>query len=251
MDDIVRNLVPDTENLKKIGPIFDKETYLRSGLRAMHNLQRFGYLKSEDSVLDIGCGYGRVAIHLGNFLKAGGKYVGLDVVKEEIQWGKDRITPQFPHLEFHHLDVANQRYHPEGAGKAATVRLPVADASIDFTFLISVFTHMFPADVKNYLQEIERCLKPGGVLFASFFMINEEREAFITTPGNGFPFRRKDGYWAFAEVHEAAIAYTETDVYDMLRATGFLRDKVIFGSWAGRQPADFGQDVVVCIKKPA
>jgi ubiquinone/menaquinone biosynthesis C-methylase UbiE len=40
----------------------------------------------------------------------------------------------------------------------------------------SLFTHIRPAEVENYLREMARVLKPGGRCLAAFFMLNEGRE---------------------------------------------------------------------------
>ncbi len=49
---------------------------------------------------------------------------------------------------------------------------PNADESFDFAFAHSVFTHL-PADsVANYLGETHRVLRPGGILYATWFLFD-------------------------------------------------------------------------------
>ena len=148
--------------------------------------------------------------------------------------------------------MKNDRYNPAGNQTANSVRFDVEDQSMDLVFLISVFTHMFPKDVKGYLQEIRRCLKPSGVAFITFFLINEDRKREIAAGTSQFKFEKRSGgyYSEDVKLHEAAIAYDEADVLGMLKEAGLQRDKVILGRWSGRTPADFGQDVIVAARIP-
>jgi ubiquinone/menaquinone biosynthesis C-methylase UbiE len=53
--------------------------------------------------------------------------------------------------------------------QAAQYPFPFADSSFDFVYLVSVFTHMLPADMEHYLSEISRVLKPAAKCAVSFF----------------------------------------------------------------------------------
>lgn len=46
-------------------------------------------------------------------------------------------------------------------------------------FLASVFTHLLPDEVDNYLSEISRVLKPGGRCLCTYFLLNEESLSLI------------------------------------------------------------------------
>jgi SAM-dependent methyltransferase len=248
MDDL-RTLVPPASELKRIGPIFDVETYLQMGRQSAINLQKFAYLKPDHSVLDIGCGFGRVAIQLTRILKSHADYLGFDVVAEEIDWCKANISTKYPNFQFRHIDAHNAHYNPKGHHRASEVPLPIDDGlQFDLAFLFSVFTHMRPADVEHYLREIHRHLKPSGILFASFFLINSDSSRYMRAGKGQFRFTRTEEryYTPYDTEHERAIAYDEEDVFRMLASAGFARDKVIYGNWAGRPLAENGQDFVVC-----
>lgn len=248
---VIESMVPPQEELKSIGPIFDAQTYLRTGAHSIGNLKKFAYLKEEDNVLDIGCGYGRVAIQLTQFLKPQSIYAGLDNVSKHINWCSDHISSKYENFKFIHLDVYNKMYNPSGAMQANCIEFPQElEGKFDLAILFSVFTHMFPSDVKRYLQQIQKCLKPGGRLFSSFFIINEDRIASMKEGKSQFQFVKQDGYYAHnLNVHEGAVAYDESRVAEMMWDAGFERDKLIFGNWSGRQRAESGQDLVVCVKR--
>jgi SAM-dependent methyltransferase len=251
-DDPLTALVPPTAELKRVGPIFDVGTYLRMGRDSLAELRKFAYLKPEHSVLDVGCGYGRVAIHLSQFLSPGSRYLGIDVVAKEIDWCIAHVTARYPNFLFRHLNVRNSVYNPSGSEAARDTRFPVPEGmQFDCAILFSVFTHMMPEDVAAYLKEISKYLRDGGVLFASFFLINPDSIRHMRAGRSNFRFvEQPGGYFAHnLELHEGAIAFSEDVIWSMLSNAGFSRDKIVYGNWSGRRPAEGGQDLVICTKQ--
>src|SRR5262249_45691230 len=136
-------------------------------------LQHFinvGGLKSDHRVLDVGCGIGRMAIPLTQYLSPKGSYDGFDIVDFGIEWCRQYIGDKYPNFRFQMADICNKTYHPAGRYDASVYRFPYPNESFDFVFLTSVFTHMMPAEFENYLAEIARVLKPGGRVFSTFFL---------------------------------------------------------------------------------
>lgn len=132
-------------------------------------LKRHG-LTADMDVLDVGCGQGRMARPMTEFLK--GCYEGFDIDKSGIEWCRAQYK-NAPNFTFHHADVFNARYNKTGNVTAKDFRFPFEDNSFDRVFLTSVFTHMFKDDVANYLSEIARVLKPGGKCLVTWFLLDE------------------------------------------------------------------------------
>ena len=57
------------------------------------------------AVLEIGCGYGRVAVALTSYLDQTGKYDGIDVVKDATDWCEKEISSRYPNFRFLYADV--------------------------------------------------------------------------------------------------------------------------------------------------
>lgn len=83
-------------------------------------------------VLELGCGVGRIALPLTQFLSAAGSYDGVDVMPAPIRWCADTITPVYPNFRFHALNLHHPLYNPGGAAATDGVTLPFADGSFDF-----------------------------------------------------------------------------------------------------------------------
>ena len=149
--------IPPADLLKVIGA--HPEDYLPVGQDLFRIFRIYAGLKPAHRVLDVGCGCGRVAWHLTQFLKLG-SYDGFDVVPDLVRWCRDNITPRYPGFRFEHVDVANAHYHERGAILARQFRFPYPDDSFDRVLLASVFTHMLKADFQNYSTEIARTLRP-------------------------------------------------------------------------------------------
>ena len=191
-----------------------------------------------------------MALPLTEYLNPGGSYLGFDVVDRSVAWCRRNISERHPNFTFHHMDVFNRRYNPAGTVKASSYTFPLEDRSLDFVFLTSVFTHMFPEDSRRYLHEIARLLRPGGRLLATFFLLNESQERRRAGSLNQIDFRFPgDGYRTRDEaVPESAIAVQEETVRDLFAGAGLeLRDPIRFGVWSGRVEGLSLQDILLAV----
>jgi ubiquinone/menaquinone biosynthesis C-methylase UbiE len=148
-------------------------------------------------------------------------------------------------------DVHNKVYHPKGQYQADEYRFPYQDGTFDFAFSTSVFTHMLPAGVTNYIAETARVLKPGGTCFATFFLLNEESLARIRAGQSALDFRyRQGGTMTINRIEpEQAIAYEEETVRRILTEHGLENIQPIrYGSWSGRETGASYQDIVVATR---
>jgi len=200
------------------------------------------------SVLDVGCGLGRIAVPLAHHLGSEGTYMGIDISSEAIAWCRKTITSLFPNFLFQVSDIHNAAYNPKGRMSATGFTFPYADGAFTCVFAISVFTHMRPAEVKRYLAEIARVLQPKGKCLLTFFILNEESTRLIREGKAQFAFAHEaGGCWTTNKaVPEAAIAYAEPDLRGMLAEAGLdVIEPIRYGSWCGRDKYTSGQDMVI------
>jgi ubiquinone/menaquinone biosynthesis C-methylase UbiE len=215
-------------------------------------------LTPESKILDVGCGIGRLAVPLTRLLDERGCYHGLDIVPPGIAWCNENIASKYENFHFTLADVFNQEYHPRGRLKASDYRFPYDDETFDLVVLISVFTHMLPEDMENYVVEISRILKRRGRCFVTYFLMNEESTDLMQSEGSSLSFKHHIApYWLVTRrAPELSIGYDEPYVRDLFEDHGLSTGEgIYYGGWCGREPlwsAQSGlgdQDIVLATKR--
>lgn len=212
---------------------------------------KWGNIRPESPILEIGCGMGRMALPFRDFLSPKGHYTGIDIVPEGIAWCRKNIAPGDARFTFILADIKNELYNPEGTIRSEEYNLPLPDNSQQLVFLTSVFTHLLPDSAAHYISEIHRVLVPGGRMIATFFLLNQESLGRLQHNESYFRFSHHSAQ--YATIHkglpESNIAYEETFLLKILDDTGLrLCAPIQYGKWCGR--ADFlsFQDLLVAEK---
>lgn len=221
------------------------------GNEFLNHFRKIGQLKPTENVLDVGCGIGRMAIPLTEYLNEDGSYEGIDIVPMGIDWCQQNITPRFPNFRFQLADVFNGAYNPSGKYNASSYRFPYDDQTFDFAFLTSVFTHLKQNDMENYLAEVARVLKVGGRAFMTFYLMNDEAKSLSKSGKARVTFEHQIGkfYCSNTRVVEGAIAYPENDILQLCDRYGYAAPDAHYGNWSGRDEFLSHQDILVAIKE--
>ena len=201
-------------------------------------------------VLDIGCGPGRMAIAIGEEFNWVNSYTGFDVNREDIEFCTRRISERWPAFRFVHVDLRNVHYNPDGRMDPSQAVFPLSDATADFAFATSVFTHMFREEVERFLLETQRCLARGGVFLATFFLRHSEVEEAVTSGKGKFSFtHRADDVTWFNNPKEKgkAVAFAREFVLRAFGNSGFIDVTHHQGAWCGVS-GRHSQDIVVARK---
>jgi len=144
-------------------------------------------LQADHKLVDVGCGSGRLAFQLREFLS--GEYVGIDVVPDLFRYAEKKCNR--PDWRFY---------------AAPGTVIPEPDASTDFITFFSVFTHLQFEETYRYLKDAKRVLKPSGKIVFSFleFRMPSHWNIFQTSLEDARPdkvlnqFMDRDGIRAWA-----------------------------------------------------
>jgi SAM-dependent methyltransferase len=241
----VRRLIPPSELLCASG--IGEGDYEQIGREFLMHLLTLASLKSNDQVLDIGCGIGRIATALTDVIAPPGRYEGFDVLALSVNWCAEHITPIHPHFRFQCIDVANSFYNPKGRLRGDRVRFPFPDSSFDLAVAISLYTHLRPTTALNYLRETRRVLRDGGRGFASFFVWNQDAEM-SNMAKEMFPFNYGDHRVASSDNAEAAVAMSEPQLLSLYSNAGLKVTQRVAGTWAKTERRPPYQDLIVAVK---
>lgn len=171
------------------------------------------FLEPGQVLLDVGCGYGRVAQYLLPRLKLGG-YIGADSSYEMLSLFKKRYDSR-----------EEEQRTPVLLVNAEIHTLPIKDASVDAIIVCAVFLHNHKEVVEAAMREIERVLKPGGTMlvYSSFprgatlmGMQGYAYQGFLNLMGR----RLKNGPVRYYRSYEIKRLFNEFDSIE-LRPVGF------------------------------
>ena len=124
-----------------------------------------------DSVLDFGCGCGRIARQLLLQQPRPQAYLGIDLHKGMIKWCQANLAPCAPGFRFEHHDAYYMGFNPTGSRRP--VPFPVRDGTISLINAWSVFTHLVEEQTRHYLAECARALRHDGFMHCTWFLFDK------------------------------------------------------------------------------
>ena len=136
----------------------------------------------------------------------------------------------------------------EEKSKERFFTFPYDSESFDVVLLKSVFTHMRPAEVANYLREVARILKGNGRCLATFFLLNQQQRNLAAEDRNVLKFSFGTDEWRYVYEHspESASAYDEDYILNLLEKHGLKPiAPIYYGQWSGRKDGLSFQDMLV------
>ena len=136
-------------------------------------------LTPSSTLVDLGCGIGRMASHAIPFL-VGGHYIGTDVAPSMLQRAQARIDPLLPEPPCRVSWV-----------KQVGTEFDVPDQSVDAFCAYSVFTHIEHEDSFNFLKDARRAVRPGGFFVFSCLPMDlaVSREIFLASAATDYAGR--------------------------------------------------------------
>jgi SAM-dependent methyltransferase len=197
------------------------------GTEFLRYFRQFGGLRPEDSVLELGCGPGRMALPLTGYLSERGRYVGVDTWDAAVIWCRRRITPRHRNFKF-------QTIGTDGAWSAGS-RLSFEEGSFDFAIVCSL-ARLDLDTYRAYVSEAGRLLRAGGALVANCYLLTPRGRSQKTGQIEHDPSRK--------------IVLTKDDLGVLLSSAGLCIEEIYPGTW-DHHPAPLSyQDFIVARKGP-
>jgi SAM-dependent methyltransferase len=220
--------------------------FVALGDKVVASLISLGSLQENQTVLEIGCGIGRNATALHRRLKNNIGYLGFDIVRYGITWCQKHFDTRSEQYKFAHSNIYNSFYNPRGRLSPAAYVFPSDTSSIDFVFATSVFTHMQPPEVRHYIRESARALKPGGHVYFTCFILDEDSERQIKTAKSSLSFAHQKEECRIQDPDEPdlAVAYGLPWIEECFSESGLQLKHVERCSWRGTSHP-FYQDIVI------
>ena len=241
-------LLPPDELIREHSGGIDRERFISMGDEIVQNsLIEGAKLRPSHRILDVGCGCGKLARALTTYLSREGSYDGIDIGRDVINWCKERYET-YSNFRFHWADLRSDRYNPAGAFEASKYRFPFPNKEFDVVFAGSVFTHMMQEDMDNYVGEIARVMKRGGICLATYFVLDavsrENIAAGLTSPAFAYEFKSEACRVDNPAIPEAAIAYDEGLLRDLYGKHGLSIERIVHGEWGRSMLIPHSQDEV-------
>jgi SAM-dependent methyltransferase len=210
-------------------------------------------LRRDAWVLELGCGHGRTARGLLEYLRSPGQYRGLDVGAERLADARTRIQARYPNFQFVQADVFNAHYNPQGRVRAAEFVFPFPDGAFDVAYAASLFTHLLPEEAGRYLGESARVLKPGGRCLFSFFLLDHYRGRGTSVSPLYEPEHALPGHAGVRvrdlQSPDALVAYGREAVERLAGAAGLRVVKVWPGLWSEPPGAALNEQDLVLFER--
>jgi SAM-dependent methyltransferase len=166
---------------------------------------------SFETVLDFGCGCGRLARQLLQQRYRPKRYLGLDLHRGMIEWCVANLSPFGSDFTFAHHDVYEMDFNPDSPHRV--LPFPCNDSEFTLAIALSVFTHLIEEQVGHYLRELRRILRPDGVAYTTWFvfdkslfpMMQEEQNALYINPINPTNAAIFDRNWIEEQLEDADL----------------------------------------------
>lgn len=217
-----------------------------------------GGLTPMDNVLDIGCGFGRMALPLTRYLAPTSRYHGFDIVEEPVAWCRANISSRMRTFHFDHIDLQHSLYNPHGTlsapGGFYTHLSSPQSWKPTFVIAISVLTHLNTDDLLLMLQDAGSALPCNGRLFVTAFLTGQDTPPVTDTACFPLSEWRSEGPLTALRgpPTTAAVGIAWPWLAKTLIANGFRPKRLRFGHWRAPQTQQGPfQDLVVAHRHPA
>jgi len=206
-------------------------------------------LTPSSKILDIGCGTGRLAKQLEPFLNSG-SYIGFDNNVKYLEYCKNNYSSK---LKFDHIDIQHDEFNPNGVIDATSIELPYQNKKFDIVVVLGVFNHFQYKWAAQYIRQASRILKPKGIFFGTFILLNQLSMAAIETNQTSKPFKfgykSEDAWYENQDRKLLNVALPEQALRRVfIRSSLMIKEPIRYGQWCNSKLALTGHDIVIARK---
>lgn len=223
-------------------------------------INKYSQINENSSILDFGCGCGRLALPLLEQMANNGRYVGVDIIPDLVNFCRIEIASVYSNSEFYQLEATNSHYS-EWLKKSSPIEGHLSKLSdlggeqFHLIVAFSVFTHLSSSELAKYFHALTELLHPGGTLLVSVFLVNSVTKKSTEDGNSAISFirptwRKRKEYFADKDSEMAAVGFPEKTVIDSAAQAGLSPTNIYYGSWSGQASSSSFQDIVV-LKKTA
>jgi hypothetical protein len=232
----------------------------------LQNCREYGVDSSELSMLDIGCGWGPMAIPftMNEISRKSDQrvdvgYLGIDIRKDAIDW-LVRAYAEYPFIAFqHHQSDAETDYIGGEIERAQTHSMSNGDeAAFDIPeefihnvqWSSSVFTHLTPQACRRALEAIKKSSSKNSIQINTWLIVDDESKYALAL---GIADRKLPidcgEYLTYSEKNPlVCTAYKIESIRNLYTNAGLEILKIERGAWRGvatRNAANHYQDIVI------
>jgi SAM-dependent methyltransferase len=180
------------------------------------------YCTSNSDIVELGCGCGRIARPLKDppwnpWFE--GTYIGVDIDDEMIEYCRSNFpVERFKFILSPHKSTVYSSRNPNDETVTTHSNFFIADGeSKDFIYSLSLYSHLLETEVTEYIEQSYRLLRSNGIMYMTFFCIEH------VELGGRWSFRHRCGNALIesAQFPEAAVAYHEAFMVDLVKKCGF------------------------------
>jgi SAM-dependent methyltransferase len=204
--------------------------------------KKAGDLKTNNSILDFGCGTGRI---LPKLHKLSSHVVGFDICDRYLQFCKDAG------FQCHHADVQHPEFNPSGVMDPDSEFLPFFEKTFDRVIGMALLNHQDPQRAKRIISEALRVTKKGGRIVFTTFLLNPQSTFQLNYDQCVFSFKEKTPEWWVTNYERPYLncAIDETIIRrTIIENKGQIVEPIQYGHWRQIVEAPTGHDLIIIRK---
>jgi SAM-dependent methyltransferase len=195
----------------------DHINFIQTSGRCWLHFLSHQYCTSKSDVVELGCGCGRVARGLKDDWFEG-TYVGVDIDREMVEYCRRNFPEErFQFILSPHKSVTYSRNNTSSTIETRGDLVVAGQGSKDFVYSISLYSHLLESEMVDYMEESYRILKPGGIMYMTFFCMEHVELGGRWT----FQHSRGNAYIESEQFPEAAVAYHRDFLVHTVKDIGF------------------------------